>query len=538
LKALNCTVVLDALTPPQWVVSTLERLEQHPYIQLQQILLQRAVDTPVAARQSAENLLHSTARTLLYGYINRPIYGFTACDAATLPEKLQALIQTNSAAFSTHPETGIDCDVLLHLGDPDNDVPGLPTPKHGMWFVKHHELIDQIEAAVISRESLLWIHLWRSDKQASNTLRRVGSHSLPMQTFSITDVLDYTFGSLPTLIESRLNWLANGHDPKTFEAEQINPDLYANAGLPDTYRAKKLSGVEFSIRVLLMLLRQTKQRIRDKLQVEQWQIGYKSGNHHASECKVRDYLELKPPENTIWADPHLLVENNQTHVFFEELDITENHGRIAWSILTPEGFEQPPQTVLAEDHHLSYPFVLKHQNEFYMLPETAAQRNISLYKATRFPDQWQRLGDVMTDINAADSSLFQHDGLWWLFTNTMTLRSVDERDQLMLYYSDDFLSGNWHPHPLNPVVTGVDRARMAGPIYEKNSELFRPNQYGAKRYGYGINISRILSLSKTDYKEVMISRLTPEKSEVWIGCHTALHTEKLTVVDRLRRVRR
>lgn len=531
------TVVLDSPAPAQWVISTLEKLDQHQNIELNQIIVQSTPDDS-QHKKPRQTALYRVARKLLYGYINRPRFDANIFESHPLPAKFHTLARAaGDDSVNEHSPTDT-CDIVLHLGDLNRSSSRIPKAKHGTWIVKHKELTDRIEETVSARRPLLWIHLWRVENYQTGALYRIGSHALPMQSYSITDVLSYGFGSLPNLIESRLNWLAHGYQPEQFEADQIEPKMYPQYAFPDDYKAPHMSGIELSLRTFILLCLQTKQRLRDKLQSEEWQLSFRLYNHHASDIELSEYHELKPPAKSIWSDPHLIVENDQTHVFFEELVLSENRGRIAWAVLTPTGFENEPQTVLEEDHHLSYPFVFKHQNDFYMVPETAARRTISLYKATSFPDQWERVSNIMDNIDAADSTLFKKDGLWWLFTNGSSHPSVDERDQLMLFYSTDVLSGDWHPHPLNPVVTGVDRARMAGPIYTKDGEWFRPSQYGATRYGFGINISKIHSLSTTEYKETLISRLSPNTHDVWLGCHTALHGEEITVIDRLRRVKR
>lgn len=529
MKVLNVAVVVNTLTPPQWVVSTLEKLEQNSRVQLSYIILQSPVETPPLLQTVRQSVLGQIGRKLLYGYINRPRFGLEPCAPVPIPTRLKSLLIT-AGENPTNEQ-----DVVLHLGDVDTNDATLPTAVHGMWVVKHRELTDHIEEAILARRPLLWVHLWQLK---NSSLHRIGSHSLPMQSYSVTDVLSYGFGSLPDLIASRLNWLANGLNPVQYETAQITSSLYPTYAFPKSYLPPKMSNIEIGVRSLILLGLQTKERVRNKFQFEQWQLGFMHQSKHASEYEVSNFQELKPPKNKIWADPHIVVHNNQTHVFFEELEIQENVGRIAWAVLTPEGFADEPKVVLTEDYHLSYPFVFTHDGEFYMMPETAARRTISLYKATDFPEKWERVGNIIENINAADSTLIKHDGLWWLFANGASHPSVDERDQLMLYYSEDVLSGNWQPHPLNPIVTGIDRARMAGPIYQKNGELFRPSQNGATRYGFGVNICKIHSLSKIDYKETLVSQLSPRQHDVWIGAHSATHDNDVTLIDRLRRVPR
>ena len=120
-----------------------------------------------------------------------------------------------------------------------------------------------------------------------------------------------------------------------------------------------------------------------------------------------------------------------------------------------------------------------------------------------------------------------------MFTSCQSHRCVDERDELHLYYADD-PSGRWQAHPLNPVLTGVDRSRMAGSIVTRRGVSYRISQYGAHRYGYGINISRIDELSRTTYRETALHRITPDPDSTWQGCHTLGFSNGFAVIDRMR----
>ena len=91
---------------------------------------------------------------------------------------------------------------------------------------------------------------------------------------------------------------------------------------------------------------------------------------------------------------------------------------------------------------------------------------------------------------------------------------------------------------MNPVVSGVDRARMAGSVIRRGDCLYRPSQYGAVRYGYGINLHRIDILNTETYAEVIIGRLLPESGGTWLGCHSITHANGTTVLDRVSRHRR
>ena len=97
----------------------------------------------------------------------------------------------------------------------------------------------------------------------------------------------------------------------------------------------------------------------------------------------------------------------------------------------------------------------------------------------------------MSDIDAVDSTILFHNNKWWLFTGIKENDGASNSDELFLFYSQDPTSDQWIPHPQNPIISDVRRARPAGKIFSYQNKLYRPSQNGSYHYGYGININRI-----------------------------------------------
>ena len=73
---------------------------------------------------------------------------------------------------------------------------------------------------------------------------------------------------------------------------------------------------------------------------------------------------------TYVADPFLFFENDIWYMFFEVFNENTNQGDIALAT-SNDGFHWTyQQVVLDESFHLSYPYVFKWQNDYYMMPET------------------------------------------------------------------------------------------------------------------------------------------------------------------------
>ena len=111
-------------------------------------------------------------------------------------------------------------------------------------------------------------------------------------------------------------------------------------------------------------------------------------------------------------------------------------------------------------------------------------------------------------------------------------------DELFLFHSETLETRDWTPHPMNPVVSDVRRARPAGHVFSHQGRLIRPAQDCSKRYGYGIRLNEILRMTESEYEEVERTSIEPLWDSRVIGMHTLSHAGNLTVVDGILRRRR
>lgn len=166
-----------------------------------------------------------------------------------------------------------------------------------------------------------------------------------------------------------------------------------------------------------------------------------------------------------------------------------------------------------------------------MLPETAQNGTIELYRATRFPWRWELEKVLMNNVFATDTTLLQHNGKWWLFSSMRENDAAASKEQLFLYFADDLFSDSWTPHPANPVISDHGSARPAGKIYRDGQDLIRPSQNCVPQYGYSIKLNRINTLTETAYQETLLHELTPSWNIRIILTHTLNFTHGLTVSD-------
>jgi hypothetical protein len=273
--------------------------------------------------------------------------------------------------------------------------------------------------------------------------------------------------------------------------------------------------------------------------VERWSIGIYLGDSPADISQspflknpIITYKNVTDVAARSVADPFMIYDNDIWYMFFEvktektrlgEIGLAVSNDALRWTYL---------QIVLRETFHLSYPYVLKWENEYYMIPETLQDRSVRLYRASRFPFKWDFHMNLLSDVDFLDSSLLNHLGWWWLFTSTPT------SDALHLYHSEN-LFGPWVEHPSSPVVNGDPRrARPAGRVLVMDDLIVRFAQDDSKTYGRSVSAYEIVELTPKSYSERPIARSPiisatntgwnalgmhhmdphPLESERWIAC--------------------
>lgn len=264
-----------------------------------------------------------------------------------------------------------------------------------------------------------------------------------------------------------------------------------------------------------------------------WVLLYEKGNaDNFEKYSYKDFQKLKPANDRFWADPFVVSMDDKYYVFVEEFLYKANKGHIAVLELDEKGQLLKTQKIIENSYHMSYPFVFQWYNTFYMIPETGGNRSIDLYRCAEFPGKWEFVKSIMKDINAVDSTLFHHNGKWWLFTLIDKIDSnLAVSPELYLFWSDDFLSDLWTGHPMNPVVTDVRMARPAGRIFSRDGEIYRPSQDCSGRYGNSFDISQILALNCEVYEERRILKVKPDWDKALKGTHTFNYHDGFTILD-------
>lgn len=323
-----------------------------------------------------------------------------------------------------------------------------------------------------------------------------------------------------------------GEDEFFKRVDKLNkrPNFYSNRFFttPGNWRMLKLIAVH--------LFRFVRNKCVDLAYLDQWILLFRIRTGLST--SLWRFNRIVPPRDRLFMDPFIIQKDNNYYIFIEELIRGSDRGHISVITMDEGGNYGKPVTVMEKSYHLSYPFVFEYGDDCYLVPESRANRTIQLYKCIDFPSKWEFQMNLMENIEAVDATLFHHEGKWWLFANIVENPGASSSDELFLFYSEELHTKDWIPHPLNPVVSDVKRARPAGRVLVHEGRTLRPSQDCSQRYGHGVRINEITTLNEDEYDEVEIASIGPNWDKRVMAVHTFNCTGDLTVVDGLLRRRR
>ena len=408
-------------------------------------------------------------------------------------------------------------DVLLALGIGRLEGPVLEAAPRGLWSFRHE------------RE-------WHDAGWPLSVVERLEREPV---TYVSLDVL----GAEPAADERlRAGWLRTIEDSWRENHDQIVRPL---AGWPSQLLRQsvrlpppppperppvEVSGAGVAALSVRMLAGRLRRLAAGALRHDAWSVGVVASPPAA-------LLDARPPRarwtprprGRYLADPFGLDFDGRLHVLLEDFSSRRGKGVISHAEMAADGSLTPPTEVLELPTHASYPYLVRHEDRIHLIPETADAREVALYEATDFPRGWRRRAILLEDVPALDSTVFVHEGRWWL------LCTVAEGGQPHLavhaWHAPDLL-GPWAPHPANPLKLDVRSARPAGAPFVHGGVLYRPAQDCARGYGRRVLLNRVDALTPTDFAETPVAVVGPDPAGPYPrGLHTLSGLGPVTLVD-------
>ncbi len=426
-------------------------------------------------------------------------------------------------------------DLLIRVGFRILRGEILRTTKYGVWSYHHGDnAVNRGGPAGFWETMEGWpetgsmLQILSEDIDNGRVLCRSYSCTQPTVTDNKNNLYWKTLSFIPRKLE-QLYELGEESFFKQVDRENSQVNLYSRRlyTQPCTIERLRLVGTKAAGKL--------KDKYANKFYFDQWFLMYHLGSSGYS--SMWRYKKILPPKDRFWADPHIIFEKGKYYLFIEEFLFDKNRGHISLMLMDENGNYGEPVPVLEKPYHLSYPFVFKFEDDYYMVPESAENRTVDLYKCVEFPNKWQHQKTLLDGVNAVDATLHYQEGRWWMFVNIAENRGASSCDELFLFFSDDLFGDSWSPHPLNPIISDVKRARPAGKIFSENGCLYRPSQNCSKRYGYGFHINRITCLNEKDYQEEIVTSVLPDWEKNLLATHTYNRVHQLSIIDGQRRTR-
>lgn len=303
---------------------------------------------------------------------------------------------------------------------------------------------------------------------------------------------------------------------------------------PSTTRARILhrpNNVQTFVFALKILKRRLEVTYRLLFRHTIWNIGIVASPIHTFlKPGPKPRVQWFPPSRRgqIWADPFGRANGSRIKLLFEKLDYGRPKGIIC-AVEVEDGFASTePRVAIELPVHSSYPYLFEYQGETYCIPETNQARGISVYRSNEFPYHWTKVADLLNDVRAIDTTIFQLNGSWWL---TFTDRDGGGDANLYVWYTSA-LWGPWRPHALNPVKTDIRSARPAGTPFEHAGHFYRPAQDCSRTGGGRITINRVDRLTPTEFHEEPVAVVEPYSDSPYKeGMHTISAVGDYTLID-------
>ena len=154
---------------------------------------------------------------------------------------------------------------------------------------------------------------------------------------------------------------------------------------------------------------------------QRWFVSYTRENFDKIELK--NSLTIKNPKNAYFADPFVIKFKNNNYIFVEDYSYKKEKGSISVIEIDQNDNKKVFRNIIEEPFHMSFPFVFKYEDNFYMIPETHEANSVRLYKCSSFPDKWVYSHDLISNTRCVDSILIKKDSLFYLI-NTLVFMMI------------------------------------------------------------------------------------------------------------------
>ena len=469
---------------------------------------------------------HEWLAATLAGKADHVVSATFASESYPLPTSCNLAFTLERLIYSRRPEHAMDAvktsdlkhtndnadegpfDIVVDLDGQSDELP----PCNRVLTPLFNSIPGEIGAiSAIMHDHPLHIHINDSAAVAQGMAARPAMSDRQVLLLALDGVLSRAVELIARLIDNDIGHIDDGYRHHRF----LRP--HAHTSTPRSAIAH----------VTHVLTGKVVSRLQRMMTGEQtWATAYRFDNAAPLLDTYRASFAVLPDDmRRYFADPFPCEYQGQRFIFVEEFPFATGRGCISVFAIGRDGTPARARVVLDEPHHLSFPYLFEHEGQMWMIPESADEKRVDLYRAEDFPYRWTREGSLLEGIAAYDSTLLKHDGHFWLLASLGHWQSTSW-DNLCIFHAPT-LTGPWTAHSGNPVLIDAMHSRAAGTPFWHNNELLRPVQDCTRIYGGAVTINRILSLNDADFRQVPVGRITCNMP----GCHTYNRRGGLEVID-------
>jgi hypothetical protein len=531
---LRVGVLLDAGPPPAWIARIVRDIQASDQAHVVAVIVGNGAAVPPARGAVVPRVLRE-----IYDAFDARAFAVAADPFA--PVEVSALVRDAVVIAVAAPPGGAlvlasaelasieaqRLDVALQLGSWRFGDRAPAIARFGVWSYQHGDV-----HADLGGPAGFWEVMTHAPVTASALQQRSGDgERILYQSWSATDPI--------SVRRNRANayWKSSAFVMRALrDLHELGPASLASAPRAVPAGAGVDVAEPSARRVAAGLARFGRAVLRDRAQRlvtrKQWLLAYGIERGRTGSVPAQALAGLSwivPPRDRFWADPFVARHGDGWVVVFEEKLYAQRNARIAALEIDRDGKVGEPYAILERDYHLSYPFLFWWNATWWMIPESARNGTIDLWRATDFPRRWTHERTLIEGIHAVDATLIEHAGRWWMFGN-LGEPGASKDDELHLFHAPAPV-GPWTPHRRNPIKSDIRGARPAGRPFWVDGAWHRPAQDSSAGYGSSIVVHRIERLDVDGYAERPVSRLTPSFAPGLIGLHTINAADGLTVVD-------
>ncbi|MFB5662647.1 hypothetical protein [Alteribacillus sp. HJP-4] len=520
-KSQRFAVMIDSFTLARWKVESIKHLTEMKQLELCLVILVDKQDQAIHPKTFFQ--IYSTI-------INKFVKSLECINNGSLLKHLPVCSYQGSSTEAAELLQKTELDFILNLSESKASGFILNSVRHGVWRFTFHDFPR------ISKGPAFFWELYNHDPVICASLIQETDDSSTPKTLKkgcFATAADSLAAAKELVYSSVVKWPAyvcvelTSGNAETVQAPLQREPAEALAE-PDARQTLTLIG--------RLLKRKTISLFNKLFRYEYWNIGI-------IDQPINEVISDAAPKiqwivhdgNVYYADPFGYQRDGRTQILMEELDYKVVKGYISQVNLYLSNVNKKDAAVTSSvirlPTHMSYPYVVEHENEIYCVPETSEEREVALYRLDAEGEKWLKEKTLLNNFPGVDSSLIQYEGRWWLFCTKAFESAQSQNNDLHIYYSDDLL-GEWLPHSCNPVKIDSRSSRPAGTPFIFKEKLYRPAQDCSRTYGGRVVVNQIEKLTPTSFIETPASFIHPRPDSAYPdGLHTIAKIGDVTIVD-------